>query len=166
MKALIVSGHNFEDSELLVPYYRLLEEGVETHIASSQAGPLRGKHGCLVEAQALAQIDGGEYGLLVLPGGKAPAVLSKDEMLLDLVRDFMAAGKTVAAICHGPQILAAAGVLAGRRVTCYCTVAKELQGAGASYLDQSVVVDGNLITARQPRDLPDFMREIIRRCQG
>ena len=162
MKALIVSGPHFEDSELLVPYYRLLEEGVETDIASLQAGALQGKHGYVVEVQALAQVDGEDYGLLILPGGKAPAILKKDEMLLDLVRDFVRSGKMVAAICHGPQILAAAGVLAGRRVTCFGSVAKELQEAGAHYLDQRVVVDGNLVTARIPADLPYFMREIMR----
>jgi len=166
MKALIVSGQYFEDSELLVPYYRLLEEGIETHIASSQAGPIRGKHGYVVEALALAQIDAGEYELLILPGGKAPAALRKDDVLLGLVRHFVAAGKTVAAICHGPEILVAAGVLDERKATCYRTVARELQRAGAQYLDQSVVVDGNLITSRMPADLPDFMREIIRRCRG
>ncbi len=165
MKALIVSGQQFEDSELLSPYYRLLEEGIETHIASPQAGPLHGKHGNLVEAEPLAAIDGKEYELLILPGGKAPAVLSKNEALLELVRHFMAAGKTVAAICHGPLILAAAGVLANRRVTCYHKVAAELQRAGADYLDASVVVDGNLITSRIPKDLPDFMREILRSCR-
>jgi protease I len=165
MKALIVSGQQFEDSELLDPYYRLLEEGIETHIASSQVGPLRGKHGNLVEAMALSEIDGEEYDLLILPGGKAPAVICKDEVLLDLVRHFVKVGKTVAAICHGPQILVAAGVLTGRRATCYPAVANELQGAGASYLDQSVVVDDNLITSRKQADLPDFMREIMKGCR-
>lgn len=166
MKALIVSAQHFEDSELLVPYYRLLEEGIATHIASSHAGPLRGKHGNLVEAVALAGIDGQEYDLLILPGGKAPAVLRKDQVLLELVRHFMAAGKAVAAICHGPQILVAAGVLAGRRATCHHNVVPELQGVGALYLDQSVVVDDNLITSRGPADLADFMAEIMRRCQA
>ncbi len=165
LKALIVSGDNFEDSELLVPDQRLREEGIETHIVSSQAGLIRGKHGAEVEAQALAEIDGGEYDLLILPGGKAPAALRKDETLLDLVRHFMNADKTVAAICHGPQILVSAGVLAGRKATCYRSVAQELKEAGAYYLDQSVVVDGNLITSRIPADLHDFMQEIIRRCR-
>lgn len=165
MKALIVSGQHFEDSELLAPYHRLLKEGIETHIASSQAGVIRGKHGCQMEALALAAIDGNQYDLLILPGGKAPSVLRKDEVLLDLVRHFVGSGKTVAAICHGPQILVSAGVLAGRRATCYRGMAKELQGAGAEYLDQRVVVDGNLITSRIPADLPDFLREIIRRCR-
>lgn len=166
MKALIVSAYYFEDSELLVPYDRLRQEGIEVHIASSQAGPLRGKHGAVVAARALVDLDTRDYDLLILPGGKAPALLSKDEAVLELVRDFMGLGKTVAAICHGPLILVAAGVLAGRRATCYRKVAKELQGAGAHYLDQKVVVDGNLITARIPADLPDFMAEIIRRCRS
>ncbi len=164
MKALIVSGHRFKDSELLVPYYRLREEGIATHIASPQAGPLRGKHGNLVEAMALSGVDGKEYDLLILPGGKAPAILRNDVMLLELVRHFIEAGKTVAAICHGPQILVAAGVLGGRKATCHRTLVKELQDAGALYFDQSVVVDDNVITSRGPADLPDFMAEILKRC--
>ncbi len=163
MKGLIVSDHKFEDSELLVPYYRLLEEGIETLVASIHGGPLRGKHGNLVEAVGLTEIEGKEYDMMILPGGKAPAKLKNEPMLLDLVRHFVETGKTVAAICHGPQILAAAGVLAGRRATCHRSVAQEIQKAGALYVDQSVVVDGNLITSRMPADLPDFMREIIRR---
>lgn len=165
MKALIVSGQHFEDSELLVPYHRFLKEGIETHIASSQTGTIRGKHGCQMEAIALAAIDGKQYDLLILPGGKAPLELRTNEVLLDLVRHFVGSGKTVAAICHGPQILVSAGVLAGRRATCYRGMAKELQRAGAEYLDQSVVVDGNLITSRIPADLPVFLQEIIRSCR-
>lgn len=165
MKVLIVSGQHFEDSELLVPYYRLLEEGIETDIASPQAGIMRGKHGNLMEAQSLADLDGEEYGLLILPGGKAPAALRRDYVLLDLVRHFVAVGKTVAAICHGPQILVAAGVLADKNATCHRSVVHELEKAGALYQDQSVVVDGNLITSRGRADLPDFMMEIMRRCQ-
>jgi protease I len=165
MKALIVSGPLFEDAELLEPAARLGQAGIEVVLAASQAGPLRGKHGALVEARALSAVEGKDYDLLVLPGGKAPALLCKEKRLLDLVRDFMAAGKTVAAICHGPLVLAAAGVLAGRRVTCYRKVAGELQGAGARYLDAPVVVDDNLITARVPADLPDFLAAILARCR-
>lgn len=166
MKALIVSAPLFEDSELLVPYYRLLEEGMETQVASLEKGSIRGKHGYEVEAVDLADINGQEYDLLILPGGKAPITLRASRALLELVGGFMAQGKTVAAICHGPLILAAAGVLAGRRLTGHRSVARDIEWAGANYQDESVVVDGNLITSRQPHDLPDFMREIIKRCRS
>lgn len=166
MRALIVSGDQFEDSELLVPWYRLLEEGIEIDIAGEREGTITGKHGYRVEATlSVNRIDPARYDLLILPGGKAPAVLRKNLKLLELVQQFFNYGKLVAAICHGPQILVSAGVLAGRNSTCYKGVAGELRGAGANYRDQPVVVDYNLITSRVPGDLPDFMREIMKQCR-
>ncbi len=166
MKALIVSADGFEDSELLVPYYRFLEEGRDVDIASIKNGPLIGKHGYQAMATySLAQIDPSLYDILVLPGGKAPALLRKKEKMLALVRQFFKDGKTVAAICHGPQILVSAGVLTGRRATCYKNVAEELQEVGCIYSDEEVVVDDNLITSRVPADLPAFMREVMKKCR-
>ena len=86
--------------------------------------------------------------------------------MLELVRDFFSEGKPVAAICHGPQILLSAGVLPGRTVTSYRSVAEELKAAGINYVDREVVVDGNLITSRQPADIPAFIREILARLKG
>jgi protease I len=166
MKALLVSADEFEDSELLVPYYRFLEEGIAIDIASIKSGPMRGKHGYQVLATlALGQLDPSGYDILILPGGKAPALLRKDEKLLALTRHFFEHGKTVAAICHGPQILVSAGVLSGRMATCYRGIAAELQEAGCTYSDAQVVVDDNLITSRIPADLPAFMREIMKKCR-
>ena len=166
MKALIVSADKFEDSELLVPYYRLLEEKIETYIASIETGDIIGKHGYNVVATlSLDQLKPSLYDLLILPGGKAPALLRKNKKLLAMVRQFFEEGKTVAAICHGPQVLVSAGVITGKKVTCYRTIAKEVLAAGGNYRDQEVVVDGNLITSRQPADLPDFMREIMKKCK-
>lgn len=165
MKALIMSADFFEDSELRVPCSRLREEGLEVDIASLRRGRIVGKHGYEVEAErALREVNPAEYDLLVLPGGKAPAALRREEAALRIVREFFRAGKPVAAICHGPQILISAGLLAGRHATCYRTVAAELKAAGAHYEDKEVVVDGNLITSRQPSDLPAFMGEILRGC--
>lgn len=163
MKALIVSADHFEDSELLVPYYRLLEEGLEVDIASISRGRIAGKHGYEVEAnKALRDVDPDDYDLLVLPGGKAPAAVRKEKAALEIARSFFARNKPVAAICHGPQTLISAGLLKGRRATCYHSVAQELQDAGAAYEDREVVVDGNLVTSRQPGDLPAFMRETVK----
>jgi len=166
MKALLVSADEFEDSELLVPYYRFLEEGITIDIASITSGPIIGKHGYQVLASlALNQLDPSGYDILILPGGKAPALLRKDEKLLALTRDFFDQGKTIAAICHGPLILVSAGVLSGRRATCYRDMAEELQEAGCAYSDEQVVVDDNLITSRVPADLPAFMREIMKKVR-
>jgi len=163
MKALIISADHFEDSELLYPFYRLQEEGLQVDIASIARGKINGKHGYeIVVDKALRDIDPKAYDLLVLPGGKAPAKLRKEPAAVAIAQDFMRSNKPVAAICHGPQILITAGVLEGRRATCYHSVAEELQESGALYEDTEVVVDGKLVTSRQPSDLPAFMREIVR----
>jgi len=163
MKALIISADHFEDSELLFPFYRLKEEGLEVDIASITRGKIHGKHGYEVAVdRALRDIDPNEYDALILPGGKAPAILRNEQAAIEIAKDFFRRNKLIAAICHGPQILITAGVLKGRHATCYHSVAEELQEAGALYEDKEVVVDGNLVTSRQPSDLPAFMREIIR----
>ena len=167
MKALIISADGYEDSELLVPYYRLLEEGIETDIASMTKGHIKGKHGYEVEAtKTLAEVAPDSYDILVLPGGKAPAAVRKEQAALEIAKDFFQKNKPVAAICHGPQILISAGLLKGRHATCYRTVAEELKASGAQYEDKPVIVDGNLVTSRQPSDLPAFMREVMKMVRG
>jgi len=167
MKALIVSADNFEDSELLVPYYRLKEAGIEVEVASPQAGSIRGKHGYEVAVdKTLAQVEADSYDILILPGGKAPETVRKEQKALEIARHFFARNKPVAAICHGPQTLISAGLLKGRRATCYRSVAGEMRDAGALYEDSEVVVDGNLVTSRQPADLPAFMRETMKLLGG
>lgn len=163
MKALIISADKFEDSELLVPYYRLKEEGIEVVVASLSHGAITGKHGYEVPVdKTLAEVNSDDYAILVLPGGAAPAEVRKEPTALDITRDFFLKNKPVAAICHGPQVLISAGLLKGRRATCYKSVADELKEAGAIYEDLEVVVDANLITSRQPGDLPAFMREMMK----
>jgi protease I len=164
MKALIISADNFEDSELLVPYYRLQEAGFEVTVASHcDGGFIKGKHGYeVVVDKTLIGINPDDYAILVLPGGAAPAAVRKESQALEIARSFFASNKPVAAICHGPQILISAGLLQGRRATCYKSVADELKKASALYEDREVVVDTNLVTSRQPADLPAFMRETMK----
>lgn len=163
MKALIISADHFEDSELLFPFYRLQEEGLEVDVASVARGTIHGKHGYeVVVDKALRDVDSNAYDVLILPGGKAPATLRKEAAAIAIARDFMRRNKPVAAICHGPQVLITAGVLQGRRATCYRSVAEELKASGARYEDSEVVVDDKLLTSRQPSDLPAFMREMVR----
>jgi len=162
MKALFLSADGFEDSELLVPYYRLLEAGYTVDVASGSRGSIRGIH-CyeIPVARTFAEVDPSGYAVLVLPGGKAPAAIRNNPQAQSIARAFFDAGKPVAAICHGPQTLISAGLLRGRRVTCYRTVAQEMEAAGALYEDVEVVVDGNLVTSRHPADLPAFLRELM-----
>jgi protease I len=167
MKALIISAENFEDTELLVPYYRLKEEGIDVHVASMARPKIKGKHGYEVEVdRTLKEINPYNYDLLLLPGGKAPEAVRKEKDALDIAKYFFEEKKPVSAICHGPQILITADLLKGRHATCYKSVAQELRDAGAIYEDKEVVVDGNLVTSRQPSDLPAFLRETIRKLKS
>lgn len=161
MKALIISADKFEDTELLVPYYRLKEADVEVEVASMKRGVIRGLHGYEVMVdKTLDEVKPDDYAILLLPGGRAPSLVRKERKALEIARHFFTQDKPVAAICHGPQILISAGLLQGRRATCYKSVADELIKAGAFYEDREVVVDGNLITSRIPADFPAFLREI------
>ena len=163
MKALILSADMFEDSELLVPYYRLLEAGFTVDVASDKRNTIRGKHGYEVPVNKLiSEVTAADYNLLLLPGGKAPAAIRNIPAVQEIARSFMNENKPVAAICHGPQILISANILRGRKATCYKEVMTELREAGTQYEDSEVVVDGNLVTSREPRDLPAFCREMIR----
>jgi len=163
MRVLILCADGFEDTELLVPYYRFREAGLRVDVASLARGPIKGKHGYEVEAGlALDEVRPDEYDALVVPGGRAPERLRKSAKALEVVRAFFAAGKPVAAICHGPQLLLSAGVLRDRSATCYRSVAFELEAGGAHYRDAEVVVDGNLVTSREPADLPAFLRETMK----
>lgn len=164
MKALIISADHFEDSELQIPSEQLRKVGIEVNIASMKKGTIVGKHGCRVDVdKTLNEINPDSYDALILPGGKAPKAIRKDQNALKIVRRFFELNNPVAAICHGPQILISAGLLKGRHATCYRTVAQELKDAGAIYEDIEVVVDDNLITSRQPSDLEAFIREIVKR---
>ena len=162
MRALIISSDRFEDSELAQPLRQLQAKGVEVDIAAPKKGLITGKHGHKVSVGlALDAVRPEDYGLLLLPGGKAPASLRKDPEAVAIARHFLQADKPVAAICHGPQVLIATGLLAGRTATCYRDMRQELEAAGVEYLDREVVVDDNLITSRQPSDIPAFMRAIF-----
>ncbi len=165
-KILIISADEFEDSELTEPLNRLRDAGFRVDVAAPRKGNIRGKHGAEVEVtHTLDDIDPARYDGLLLPGGKAPAQLRKIPHVQRMVRDFVESGKPVAAICHGPQILLSADVLEGREATGYRAIAEELRRGGIHYLDQEVVVDGNLITSRHPGDLPAFIDAFLRALQ-
>ncbi len=166
MKVLMISADNFEDSELLVPYYRMLEEGYDVDIASMRKGKIKGKKGYEVEAnRAIKDVNSEDYDLLILPGGKAPGEIRKEQKALEIARDFFSKNKPVAAICHGTQTLISAGLMQGKHATCYSSVAPEMKEAGADYEDKEVIVDGNLITSRRPSDIPVFMKEIMKKIK-
>lgn len=167
LKALVLTADDVEDVELLCPMNRLLEAGVRVDVAAPRQGEVTGKHGYKIMANLsldeTPSADVAGYAMLFLPGGQAPATLREIPRALEIAQAFAANGLPIAAICHGPQILISAGLVRGRRMTCYKTVADELKAAGADYQDSPLVVDGNFITSRQPDDIPHFNGEIMRR---
>lgn len=161
-KMLMITDNDYNDTELLYPYYRFVEEGYEVTIATLNGGDVAGYNTAPVRNTVpLAMVNEEEYDGLYLPGGRAPSVLRHDETVIQKVEYFVYSGKPVAAICHGPQILAEAGVLSGKNVTAWPGVADEMEEYGAVFHDQPVVRDGNIITARMPGDLPPHVRAFL-----
>ncbi len=163
-KILMFVDHIYEDLELLYPKYRLIEEGAGVVVAGPKAQEVyKGKHGypCTSDA-AIADMREGDFVGLIIPGGFAPDQLRRDPKVLDLTRKFHASGKLVAHICHAGWIPISANIVRGFKCTSTPGIKDDLVNAGASWVDQAVVVDRNQITSRRPDDLPDFCREIIR----
>ena len=166
MKGLIITADLAEDRELFYPYYRLQEEGYEVDVASFSPGTITGKRNIEMEANlALKHVNVDDYEVLILPGGKAPAKLRREKEVMRIVKEFARQGKPIGAICHGPQILLSAGLLEGKKGTCAPSMSAELAEHGAEYTDQEVVVEGNIITSRLPKDLPAFSREILKQLE-
>jgi protease I len=162
MKALIMSAPGVEDSEFLYPYYRLQEAGFEVDVAGPGTGTFTGKYGYELKANlAFTDIDPAGYDLLVIPGGKAPETVRLSEPAVEAARRMTEDRKPVAAICHGAQVLISAGVLEGKKATCWAGIRDDLKAAGAQYVDEEVVTTGNLVTSRCPDDLPAFCRELL-----
>jgi protease I len=155
----------FEDRELVGPLDALRAAGATVTIVGPTARTeYRGKRG---SAAVTADMAAGaariaDFDALVIPGGHAPDRMRMRHAMVDLARDAMQAGKPVAAICHGPQVLISANVLRGRTLTCWPSIAIDVKNAGGLYVDKPVVEDGNLITSRKPDDVPQFSEAIIR----
>ncbi len=163
MKILLITYDNCDDSEVLYPYFRMLEEGAQVEVASLEKRVINAKYHYKIEATLLPEeIDAGRYDGVILPGGTAPEKLRQNEYILNAVRYFMDNNLPVASICHGQQILISTGRLKNRRATCYPGIRDDLINCGALYENSQVVVDGNLVTSRRPEDLPYFMREFCR----
>ncbi len=181
-KVVILVANEFEDIELLYPFVRLSEEGAEIIIVPVRAGlhprpavpnkPITGRYGTPIPLEVfkkgeryvikeLSDIKPEDVDAIVIPGGYSPDSLRIIPEVLDFIKRAHEQGKIVAAICHGPQVLISAGLVKGRRVTSYRAVKDDLVNAGAIYIDEPAVRDGNIITARVPDDLPEFCRLII-----
>ena len=162
MRILIISSHNYDDSEMLYPYYRLIEEGFEVKIASMSKGKIIGKHGMEINAELdFSEVDVNSFDGLLLPGGTAPEKIRQEKLPVEIISQFAKLEKPIASICHGQQLLISAKALTGKEATCYPGIKDDLINAGAIYQNEPVVVCGNMVTSRRPQDLPYFMREYI-----
>ncbi|MBC7856834.1 MAG: type 1 glutamine amidotransferase [Pirellulaceae bacterium] len=162
-RILTFVGDIYEDLELWYPKLRLMEAGAEVVVAGEKTRhKYEGKNGypCVSDA-AIAEMDSGDFAGVVVPGGFMPDKLRRNPKVLSLVREFAAAGKLVAAICHGGWIPISAGVYRGVRVTGSPGIKDDLVNAGALWEDAPVVIDRHFVSSRKPDDLPDFCRGIL-----
>ena len=164
-KIAILATDGFEEIELKAPLDELRAEGAEVHIVSEKSHIRswhnRDWHDDFKVDVLLGEADPGDYDMLILPGGVInPDRLRRNSDAVDFIRDFNRSGKLIAAICHGPQMLIEADIVRGRTLTSFHSIKKDLMNAGAKWVDQAVVVDGNLITSRNPGDIPSFMKKV------
>jgi protease I len=165
-KIAILAAHGFEQAELLEPQRQLKQAGASVDVVSVAGGSIRGWNRdhwdeTVTVDRTIDQVTTGEYHALVLPGGPInPDVLRTHADAVEFVRGFAASGKPVGVICHGPWLLAEADVLRGRKVTSYHSIRTDMKNAVADWIDDEVVVDGNLITSRAPHDLPAFIATV------
>lgn len=169
-KIVFLTAEGFEDEELIYPALRLAEVGYTVTVAIKDKKLVKGRfgfpleylinnHARLIDTKELVNE---EFDAVIIPGGfEAPDRVRQDEAALQFVRTMCAAKKTVAAFCHGPWVLISAGVIAGKKATCYKGMAIDLKNAGALYVDEAVVIDENIITSRHPRDMGVFMPAVL-----
>jgi protease I len=160
---LVLAADLFEDMELLYPVYRLREEEVEVTIAGLTTDDLTGKkgHGPVKVDATVDDVDPSSFDALVIPGGYAPDKLRSSERVLSLVEAFNAAGKPIAFVCHAGWVPISANIIKGRRATSVDVIRDDMINAGADWVDEPCVVDGNLISARTPADLGPWMKALL-----
>lgn len=160
--ALLIED-DYQEMEAWYPRLRLEEAGADVRvIGSGRKQSFESKLGYPMDADASAgEVDASEFDAVIVPGGFAPDHMRLSQPMIDLVRDVYEAGKLTASICHGGWMLVSAGALKGRRATGYDPIRHDVENAGGEWVDESVVIDGNVITSRTPPDLPDFLREIV-----
>ena len=166
---LILVGPEYEDLEVWYPKLRLEEAGYQTKLAGIGEPSYRGKHGYPAPVDGdVRDFPAEDLAGILAPGGWAPDKLRRDIEVLSRVREMHAAGKLVATICHGPWILISAGIVRGRTLTSTVGIRDDVINAGATWVDRPAVIDGNIVSARVPKDLPAFgvaMLEVLARQQ-
>lgn len=158
----ILAAELYEDQELWYPYYRLKEAGAGITLVGPEATTYTSKHGYPVTVDVPADdADPVEFDGVVIPGGYAPDKFRRYDSIVQFVKEIDQAGKLVAAICHAGWLLISAGILENRDATSFYAIKDDMMNAGANFRDEQVVVDDNLVTSRNPDDLPYFLPAII-----
>lgn len=162
-KIAILAEKLYEEMELLYPYYRLKEEGYKVDIIGTEKDIVYlGKNGYPVKSNlSTSEVKADDYEAVVIPGGYSPDHMRRSEATVNFVKDMDSQEKPIAAICHGPWMMASCCDLKGKKVTAFHSIKDDLVNAGANFVDEEVVVDGNLITSRTPEDLIPFTKAIM-----
>jgi protease I len=162
-KAVIVVGPAVEDTEFAYPFYRLQEDGFSVDTASNGAIDIVAKHGLPIKVNVdIKKLNSINYDLLIVPGGlESPDRLRQIPEMLQFIRDMHDAGKVISSVCHGPWVLISAGIVKGKKMTCYVGCKDDLINAGSEYKNESVVSDGNLVTAPHFRDNAAWIKETL-----
>ncbi|OPA78541.1 protease [Paenibacillus selenitireducens] len=157
-KVIALVDEEFEDLELWYPIYRVREEGAIVHLVGPEKGKKYiGKYGVPAIAElAFSEVNSADYDGILVPGGWAPDKLRRYDKVLQLVKEMDAAGKPIGQICHAGWVLISAKILNGRTVTSTPGIRDDMENAGATWIDEDVVIDGNIVSARRPPDLPPY----------
>ena len=157
-KVIALVDEEFEDLELWYPIYRVREEGAIVHLVGPEKGKKYiGKYGVPAEAEfSFDEVNSADYDGILVPGGWAPDKLRRYEKVISLVREMDAAGKPIGQICHAGWVLISAKILQGRTVTSTPGIRDDMENAGSTWVDDAVVVDGHIVSARRPPDLPPY----------
>ena len=157
----MVLAPNFEDVEAIDPKNYLEERGAKVTVIGLETGEIEGKKGGKLSADTtFDQVNVNQFDALVIPGGGSPENLRIHDNAVQFTRDFAQSGKPVAAICHGAQLLISADVVKNKTITCVSKIRDDVKNAGANYVDQELVTDGNFITSRVPKDIPAFNQAV------
>ncbi len=167
-KIVILTGPGHEDPEFIVPWLVLPAEGIDVDVATSSDAVAVGKHGYPAKPTVkLSDLNAKKYDAVLVVGGyEAPDRLRQRPEVIKFVKEMFKSGKIVAAICHGPWVLASCNILNGKNATCYPGMKVDLINAGANYSEEKVVIDGNLITSDRPQSTGYWVKEIINKLKS
>ena len=162
-RVAILVDEQYQDLEVWYPFYRLREAGVRVMLVGTSAAiDYRGRYGYPARVEKrVEEVQARLFDGILVPGGFAPDFMRRNPKSVEFVRAAHDAGKVIASICHGPWVLISAGIVRGRRMTCFSAIKDDVVNAGAAYTDEAVVIDGNIITSRKPDDLPEFCLRLI-----